>query len=139
MRYDARPAKVHGTDCLGLSTYLPVPLPGPARRHRRRAVNARAIRRLVELRVRRLVAEHLGVDVEELRPEVALIDELAVDSLDLVELTLALEDAFDIALPEDELAGVCTYGDLTDVTVALVRASRQAEADRAAGEWATGQ
>ena len=94
---------------------------------------------LVELRVRRLVAESLGVDVEELRPEVSLIDELAVDSLDLIELTLALEAAFDISLPEDELEGVRTYGDLTDVTLALVRASRQAEADRAAGEWATGE
>ena len=43
----------------------------------------------VEPRVRRVVAEQLGVNVEELTPEVSLTDDLAADSLDLLELTLA--------------------------------------------------
>ena len=54
----------------------------------------------MEPHVRRLVAEHLGVGVEELVSEVSLRDDLAADSLDLVELALALEGEFPIAVPE---------------------------------------
>ena len=46
---------------------------------------------LVEPRVRGLVAEHLGVDSDELSSDVSLVDELAVDSLDIVELALFVD------------------------------------------------
>ena len=121
---------IPGADLPDLSTYLVAPLAGAGRRHRRRLVNARALRLLVEVRVRRLVAENLGVDVLDLSPEVSLIDELAADSLDLMALARELEAAFDIAVPEQVLAGVRTYGDLIQVTLARVRACRQAEAER---------
>ena len=58
----------------------------------------------VEPHVRRLVVDHLGVGVEELVPEVSLRDDLAADSLDLVELALALEGRFGIGVPEHILA-----------------------------------
>lgn len=75
----------------------------------------------VEPRIRRVVADHLGVGLEELAPEVSLTDDLAADSLDLVELALALESDFAIEIPERTLDTVRTYGDLVDATLALAR------------------
>src|SRR5262245_9546788 len=117
-------------DALDLSAYLVAPLASAGRHQRRRLVNARALRLLVEVRIRRLVAESLGVDVLDLSPEVSLVDELAADSLDLAALASELEAAFDIAVPEQILAGVRTYADLIDLTLGLVRACPQAEAER---------
>jgi acyl carrier protein len=81
----------------------------------------------VEPRVRGVVAEHLGVDGEQLTVNVSLVDELAADSLDIVELALALESRFAIVLPESLLEGVRTYGDLVDLVHAQVRDRRDAE------------
>lgn len=66
----------------------------------------------VEARVRRVVAEHLGVEPDELGTDVSLVDTLAADSLDLLEVALALEDEFQIALSESAIESVRTYGDL---------------------------
>jgi acyl carrier protein len=85
---------------------------------------------LVEPRIRRIVSEHLGVSLEELAPDVSLTDTLAADSLDLVELALALEGEFDIAIPESRLDGVRTYGDLVDCVHALARRRPAAAARR---------
>jgi acyl carrier protein len=82
---------------------------------------------LVEPRVRGLVAEHLGVDGEQLTSDVSLVDELAADSLDIVELALALETRFAIVLPESLLDGVRTYGDLVELVHAQMRHGRDAE------------
>src|SRR5262249_27289116 len=81
----------------------------------------------VEPRVRRLVADHLGVGTEELTRDVSLADELAVDSLDLVELALALESEFGIAMSEATLDEVRTYGELSDAVCELARLRREAE------------
>jgi acyl carrier protein len=80
-----------------------------------------------ELRVRRVVADSLGVGLEELLGDVSLRDDLAADSLDLVELALALETKFGISVPERVLDWVRSYGDLVEVTVDLIRARRAAE------------
>jgi acyl carrier protein len=82
----------------------------------------------VEPHVRRLVAEHLGVGVEELVTDVSLRDDLAADSLDLVELALALEGEFTIAVPERILDEVRTFGDLVRATSVLIRARCETEA-----------
>ncbi len=81
----------------------------------------------VEPRVRRLVADHLGVGTEELTRDVSLADELAVDSLDLVELALALETEFGISMSEATLDEVRTYGELADAVCGLARLRREAE------------
>jgi len=81
----------------------------------------------VEPSVRALIADHLGVGVEELVPGVSLRDDLAADSLDLVELTMALEAEFGIVVPERVLDRVRTYGDLVQATGLLIRARRAAE------------
>ena len=83
---------------------------------------------IVEPRVRRLVAEHLGVAEEELSPELSLVDDLAADSLDFAELGLAVEEELDLAVPEDVLDGVRTYGDLVEAAIALARARLETEA-----------
>ena len=80
-----------------------------------------------ELRVRRVVADSLGVGLEELVRDVSLRDDLAADSLDLVELGLALETKFGISVPERVLDWVRSYGDLVEATVDLIRARRAAE------------
>ncbi len=74
----------------------------------------------MEPRIRALVAHHLGVGMDDLRGDVSLVDDLAADSLDLVEIALAVEDAFAIAIPERVIDQVRTYADLVDVAVDLV-------------------
>jgi acyl carrier protein len=82
----------------------------------------------VEPHVRLLVAEHLGVGVEELVSDVSLREDLAADSLDLVELAVALEGEFAILMPERILDEVRTYSDLVHATGLLILARRAAEA-----------
>ncbi len=63
-------------------------------------------------RLRRLVAAHLDVDPSRLVPQARLGQDLCVDSLAAIELTMVIEDEFDIALPEEVMADVRTYGDV---------------------------
>ena len=53
-------------------------------------------------RVKRLIAENLGVSVEEVRPDASFIDDLGADSIARVELVMAIEKEFDVAIPDDE-------------------------------------
>lgn len=82
----------------------------------------------VEPRVSRVVAETLGVSREDLSPGVSLTDDLAADSLDLLELALALEAELGITMPERTLEEVRTFGDLVHAAVSLTRQQRQLEA-----------
>ena len=82
----------------------------------------------LEARVRKVVAAQLGVGTEELTPDVSLSDDLAADSLDLVELGFAFEDELGINLPERELQGIRTYGDLLHAIRLRDRERRVAEA-----------
>ena len=77
------------------------------------------MRSIVEPRVRRLVAEHLGVAEEELSPELSLVEDLAADSLDFAELAVAVEEELDLSIPDRVLDDVRTYGDLIDATISL--------------------
>jgi acyl carrier protein len=74
--------------------------------------------RVVEAEIRQLVAEQLGVDAEALVPEASLTDDLAADSLDLLELALVVEAHFAIALPASSLDEVRSYRDLVDLVMA---------------------
>jgi acyl carrier protein len=59
-----------------------------------------------------LAAEILGVDPEQVQVDVSFARDLAADSLDLVELIAAVEDKYDVELPEDELEKMKKVGDL---------------------------
>ena len=69
----------------------------------------------MEPRVRSVVAVHLDVDPKRLKPEARLGEDLCVDSLAATELAMVLEDEFDIALPEEALGCVRTYGDVVNL------------------------
>jgi acyl carrier protein len=74
----------------------------------------------LEGRIRTLVAEHLGVDFAEVTPEASILDDLGADSLDVVELVMSLEDAFDIEVPDEEVEGMRTSGDIEQYVIAHV-------------------
>jgi len=59
-----------------------------------------------------LAAEILGVEPEQVQMDVSFARDLAADSLDLVELISAVEDKYDVELPEDELENMKNVGDL---------------------------
>ncbi len=72
----------------------------------------------IEQRVADIIAEQLGVSKEEVVPEASFIDDLGADSLDIVELVMAMEEEFDIEIPDDDAEKIQTIGD----AVAYVRA-----------------
>ncbi len=65
----------------------------------------------VEDRVSEIIVEQLGVTAEEIKPEASFIDDLGADSLDIVELVMAMEEAFDIEIPDDDAEKMQTIGD----------------------------
>jgi acyl carrier protein len=74
----------------------------------------------LEGRVRTLVADQLGVDFEEITPDASILEDLGADSLDVVELVMSLEDAFDIEVPDEEVEGMRTIGDIEQYVIARV-------------------
>jgi acyl carrier protein len=65
----------------------------------------------LEDRVSGIIVEQLGVTKEELVPDARFIDDLGADSLDIVELVMALEEEFDIEIPDDDAENIQTIGD----------------------------
>ena len=62
----------------------------------------------IEERVKKIVAEQLGSGVDEISNESSFIDDLGADSLDTVELVMALEEEFDIEIPDDDAEKIAT-------------------------------
>ena len=67
--------------------------------------------------------EVLSVDPDQVTEEARFKEDLEADSLDLVELVMALEESFDISVPEEELENVTTVGQAVDLVVAKVSAN----------------
>ena len=63
-------------------------------------------------RLRQLVSSQLGVEPDEVVEEARILDDLGADSLDVVELVMALEEAFDIVVPDEDVEGMETIGDV---------------------------
>ncbi len=61
--------------------------------------------------VKRIIKEQLEVEEKDIKPESTFIDDLGADSLGLVELVLAFEDAFDIEIPDEETEKIRTVQD----------------------------
>ncbi len=66
----------------------------------------------LEDRVSAIIVEQLGVTKEELAPEASFIDDLGADSLDIVELVMAMEEEFDIEIPDDDAEKIQTIEDV---------------------------
>ena len=62
----------------------------------------------IEDRVRKIVAEQLGVKEEEVTTEASFVDDLGADSLDTVELVMALEEEFETEIPDEEAEKITT-------------------------------
>lgn len=63
-------------------------------------------------KVKEIIVDSIGCDEGMIALEVALVDDLGMDSLDAVELNMALEEAFDISIPDEVLAGFVTVEDV---------------------------
>ena len=62
----------------------------------------------IEERVRKIIIEQLGVNAEQVTSEASFVDDLGADSLDTVELVMALEEEFNLEIPDDEAQKIGT-------------------------------
>ena len=65
-------------------------------------------------RVQKIVSEQLSVDAGEVKPQASFANDLGADSLDTVELVMALEEEFDIEIPDEAAEGIATVQDAVD-------------------------
>ncbi len=68
----------------------------------------------VEERVAKIVVEQLGVDKDQVKPEASFVDDLGADSLDTVELVMALEEEFECEIPDEEAENITTVQQAID-------------------------
>ena len=68
----------------------------------------------IPAKVKEVIVEQLGVDPERVKPEASFIDDLGADSLDIVELVMAMEESFDMEIPDEEAENLKTVQDVTD-------------------------
>jgi acyl carrier protein len=64
----------------------------------------------IEDKVKNIIAEQLGVPLEKVVPEAKFIEDLGADSLDTVELVMALEEAFNVQIPDEDSEKLSTVG-----------------------------
>lgn len=62
----------------------------------------------IEERVKKIILEQLGVKEDEVKPEASFVDDLGADSLDTVELVMALEEEFDTEIPDEDAEKITT-------------------------------
>jgi acyl carrier protein len=62
----------------------------------------------IEERVKKIIVEQLGVKEEDVNPAASFVDDLGADSLDTVELVMALEEEFDTEIPDEEAEKITT-------------------------------
>ncbi|MDD3766038.1 MAG: acyl carrier protein [Eubacteriales bacterium] len=62
-------------------------------------------------KIKEILAEQLGVDEDDITMDSSLTDDLGADSLDLVELVMAMEEEFDIEIPDEEAETIVTVAD----------------------------
>ena len=84
----------------------------------------------VEQKVKDIIVEQLGVDPEQVTPEASFVDDLGADSLDTVELVMALEEEFNLEIPDEEAEKIATVGDaITYIEKGLAQAENAPVAD----------
>ncbi len=66
----------------------------------------------VESKIKSIIAEQLGVKPEEVTPNASFVDDLGADSLDTVELIMALEEEFSVEIPDEDAEKMKTVGDV---------------------------
>ncbi len=65
-------------------------------------------------KIRDIIVEQLGVESEDVKMDSSFVDDLGADSLDIVELIMALEEEFNMEIPDEEAEKIATVGDVVD-------------------------
>lgn len=68
----------------------------------------------IEDKVRKIIADKLSVELSEVVPEASFVDDLGADSLDLVELIMSMEEAFDVEISDEDAEKLVTVKDAID-------------------------
>ncbi|MCB1214615.1 MAG: acyl carrier protein [Deltaproteobacteria bacterium] len=69
---------------------------------------------LLEKKIIHIIAEQLGVSESEISKEASLVDDMGADSLDIVELVMAMEEEFDLEIPDEDAERISTVQDIID-------------------------
>ena len=82
----------------------------------------------VDEKVKQIIVEQLGVDEGEVTPSASFVDDLGADSLDQVELVMALEEVFDLEISDEDAEKIRTVHDAIDYVAkhARIRVSKEA-------------
>ncbi len=65
----------------------------------------------IEVKVKSIIADQLGVSEDEIKPTSSFIEDLGADSLDIVELVMAMEEEFEVEIPDEEAENIKTVAD----------------------------
>jgi len=68
----------------------------------------------VELKVKKIIVEQLGVDESQVDASASFVDDMGADSLDIVELVMAFEEAFELDIPDEDAEKITTVKDAID-------------------------
>ena len=68
----------------------------------------------LEEKVKKIIAEQLSVSEDQITPEASFVEDLGADSLDIVELVMAFEEAFEIEIPDEDAEKIATVKDAID-------------------------
>ncbi len=95
-------------------------------RYNGRPTKSEEERRMASLdeKVKQIIVEQLGVDEAEVTPTAHFIDDLGADSLDIVELVMAFEEAFEIEIPDEDAEKIATVKDAVDYIQSHVKSSK---------------
>jgi acyl carrier protein len=78
-------------------------------------------------RIKEIIADKLGVDIDEVTDDADLIDDLDADSLDLVDLAMAIEDEFGVTIPDEELEKIRAVRDVFKELYEKIRLAEEEE------------
>ncbi len=72
--------------------------------------------------IAKIISEQLGHSLDEIQPDTSLVDDLGADSLDAVEVIMAIEEEFSIEIPDEKFENLETVQDIVDLVETLVQA-----------------
>ncbi len=65
-------------------------------------------------KIKEIIANQLGIDVDKIADDAAIIDDLGADSLDVVEMLLSIEETLGVTVPDEDAANLKTVADITE-------------------------
>ena len=77
----------------------------------------------IKNRIVEIIANQLGIEEDDVTAEASVIDDLGADSLDVVELVMALEDAFDLEIPDEEAEKITSVQNIFDYMASALQAA----------------